>query len=62
MSTRGLGDTDNCKRQTLIDILDDDFLLNIFYHHKPVLLEEGWKVILGISTTNSLKVGDGSTT
>ena len=38
MGTRGLVETD--KRQTLIDILDDDSLLNIFYHHRPVLLEE----------------------
>ena len=38
MGTRGLGDTD--KRQTLVDILDDDSHLNIFYHRRPVLLEE----------------------
>ena len=29
------------RRRTFIDILDDDSLLYIFYHCKPVLLEEG---------------------
>ena len=35
-----LGDTNRRRTGTLIDILDDDSLLNIFYHCRPVLLEE----------------------
>ena len=45
------------RRRTLIDSLDDDSLLNIFYHCRPAIFEEDGSDIGGID--NKLLEGGG---